>query len=150
MLSVEDVRRARTILKHLVPIELADIILHFARYYPTISRCAVPRSVSDADVPIITVELENEQAEGVIEVSLEIHGHDQGWSSYPRDHGTTSNSWTWYSLGTEDPESHEERLAVNLHAQSETQVHERFWNKNSKVVQNLRRDRVISIWAHAR
>ncbi|CAG8791976.1 9449_t:CDS:2, partial [Gigaspora rosea] len=28
-----------------------------------------------------------------IEIACE--SHDQGWSSYPRDHGTYNNSWTW-------------------------------------------------------
>lgn len=147
-------------LRHLVPTELADIILHMAQYYYVITvRKAQPSVIVNArtnraDVPILSVSLSDprftEIVGTIIQVSLVIEGHDQGWSGFQVDHGTKNNSWTWYSIGTDNPTTHEERLVTNLHAVSETQTHKFQWDKDSNIVQLLKERKVLEVWAHAR
>ena len=131
-----------------------------AEYYYTITvRTAQPRVVVDtrtnrADVPIISITLADphlaEVADSIVQVSLVIEGHDQGWSGFQADQGTTHNSWTWYSIGTNDPVTHEDRLATNLHAVKDTQTHKFLWDRGSDVVRLLKDGNTLEVWAHAR
>lgn len=62
------------------------------------------------------------------EIRIHIQSHDQGWSSFRKDHGTLRNSWTWFELGVERASDREEescvsserggnrRLVTNVHA----------------------------------
>lgn len=58
-----------------------------------------------------------------VAISLETSAKDQGWSSYPQEHGTREGSHTWaecclvYNDGT--PLTSRQRLYTNIHAGSE-------------------------------
>ena len=157
---MDDIRHVRMLLRNFVPTEIADIILHQAEYYHVVSaNVERPLTIVDqrsyrADVPILSLTFNDPGDEdllsSILRVSLVIEGHDQGWSGFPQDKGTTNNSWTWYSIGTADPHTHEERLATNLHAVRDTQTHSFDCDRDSDIVQMIRRDRVIQVWAHAR
>lgn len=157
---MSDIRHVRALLRHFVPTELADMILHAAEYYHVLTvRTLGPRVIVDrmsyrADVPILSVTLRRpddaEVLDSIMHVRVLIGGHDQGWSGYPEDKGTVNNSWTWYSIGTADPQTHEERLATNLHAIRDTQEHIFKWDKDSDMVRLLREERILEVWAHAR
>ena len=155
--TLNDIRAVRMLLRNFVPTELADMILHQAEYYHVISDyLRRPLAIYDtrtrkADIPILSVLLQSEdEARSILHASLVIVGHDQGRSDFPQDRGTTNNSWTWYSIGTGDPKTHEQRLATNLHAVWDPQTHSFEWNKDSDIVRQLREEWILEVWAHAR
>ncbi|GJE95227.1 hypothetical protein PsYK624_114080 [Phanerochaete sordida] len=158
--SLSDIREVRLLLCRFVPVELADIILHNAEYYHVrAARTAGPLIVCDlrthrADECVLSLNFAADDTSvlaSVIRVEALVRGHDQGWSGFPEDKGTERNAWTWYSIGSADPATHEERLATNLHAVPTTQTHGPFvWKRDSDVVELLKRERVLELWAHAR
>ncbi|EKM48808.1 uncharacterized protein PHACADRAFT_202369 [Phanerochaete carnosa HHB-10118-sp] len=159
--SLFDIQHVRRLLRHFVPTELADMILHHAAYYHVRTACTTaPLSVCDsrthhADVPVLSIELtrlaDTAALDNVLRVEALVRGHDQGWSGYPEDKGTERNAWTWYSIGSADSATHEERLATNLHAVPQVQTHGPFvWERDSEVVGLLKTERVLELWAHAR
>ncbi|KAE8138956.1 hypothetical protein BDV38DRAFT_243329 [Aspergillus pseudotamarii] len=90
----------------------------------------------------------------VKKIRITIWSHDQGWSSYPQDHGTFNNSWTWFDLGITRAAGREDiskdanlRLATNVHASKKTMCHEITYHRdqNLRWVQNLEPGDSISI-----
>jgi hypothetical protein len=60
-------------------------------------------------------------------VVITVVSKDQGWSSYPDDHGTYRNSWTWFELSVGPAQDSGEKwrgeLVRNLHAHGEFKEH---------------------------
>ncbi|KAI0782699.1 hypothetical protein C8Q75DRAFT_811462 [Abortiporus biennis] len=149
-------------LTRFVPIELAEIILHYAEYYLIISAEQdsenAPHGIEihDGDCSCAaTGNLTEDEVHSIVKLSVVVEGHDQGWSSYPQDKGTTRNSWTWYSLRLYDSQTGtvtilHDPLATNLHAVSETQKHEFTWFRGDDTVSRIHTGQSIAIWAHAR
>jgi hypothetical protein len=54
-------------------------------------------------------------------VTVNVQGHDQGWSSFPEHAGTTENSWTYFELAVNGHTY--PRLFTNLHAERKYQLH---------------------------
>jgi hypothetical protein len=158
--SLAEIRLARILLRNFVPTELADMILHHAGYYHVISiRTHAPLKIVDrethrADTSVLSLPFDDpgrhKLLQFIVRVSVVIEGHDQGWSGFPADRGTVNNSWTWYTIGTADPQTHEERLATNLHAVRATQRHAFEWDRDSTLVNLIREEGVVQVWAHAR
>jgi len=149
---MEDVQHLRDLFCERVPTELVEFSEdnHVITVHTRELRC-----VHEEDVAILSVSLADPRLAALLRrvrrVELVIKGHDQGWSDFPVDHGTTRGAWTWYSLGTNDPATHEGRLATNKHAVSEAQTHGPYvWERDSKVVRMLQEAKVIEVWAHAR
>ncbi|KAH9812250.1 hypothetical protein DFH28DRAFT_979244, partial [Melampsora americana] len=73
----------------------------------------------------------------VMKIEWKIVSHDQGWSSYPEDHGTYTNSWTWTeatlydrsSTSTRLPTDHSlwYRVSTNIHARRQPTLHQSIW-----------------------
>ncbi|KAG2501919.1 hypothetical protein HYH03_000417 [Edaphochlamys debaryana] len=86
----------------------------------------------------------------VIRLQLQATAHDQGWSSYPDDHNTTNNSWTWGELALllanagpdvvlpARPDGYG-RAYTNLHAVKEWQEHSVQLGPDAAIVQDLNR-----------
>jgi len=72
-------------------------------------------------------------------IAIELDGHDQGWSSFPEDHGTLRGSYTWYELGCSN---HQGRIEVarNLHGVARWQRH-CFATADPALLSALQRDR---------
>jgi hypothetical protein len=93
-------------------------------------------------------------------VVITIVSKDQGWSSYPDDHGTYRNSRTWFELsvggqpmrgakGKGVVERWRGEVARNLHAHGE------FKEQNIEILDRRLYERaesgdVLTVWAHAR
>ncbi|KAL4247798.1 hypothetical protein ABKN59_007115 [Abortiporus biennis] len=142
--TLNEIRCVRTMLTRFVPIELAEIILHYAEYYLIISAEQdsenAPHGIEihDGDCSCAaTGNLTEDEVHSIVKLSVVVEGHDQGWSSYPQDKGTTRNSWTWYSLRLYD-------------SQTETQKHEFTWFRGDDTVSRIHTGQSIAIWAHAR
>ena len=153
--SLEDIRHVRFLLQVFLPFELADVILHQAEYYCVISNeTDRPQQVQNADhLCASTDALSAEEVKSIVRLSVVIQGHDQGWSSYPEDRGSTRNSWTWYTLQLEGPDGVDvpmERLATNLHAVKETQTYKFEWHRGDDIVKRIQPGQSIAVWAHAR
>lgn len=131
----EDIYEALKILQHLLPSELVLEILEHAQYW-VLSRVSISKEVSYAERDchnkpryLVSNPIQGEQAR-VREIRFDISSHDQGWSSFSKDHGTFRNSWTWFDLGIEwaldretIPQYKDIRMATNLHASSQTNRH---------------------------
>src|SRR5690606_6148760 len=117
-----------------VPAEIALVIINEAEYWVKSSYAArsEPRGLQVNEHNSPTPYITSEPIEGQIQaITFTITSHDQGWSSYPEDHGTYMNSWTWFEAGIVPPGEDEvskafegsKRLATNRHAVGEAQTH---------------------------
>ncbi|KAG0140545.1 hypothetical protein CROQUDRAFT_665060 [Cronartium quercuum f. sp. fusiforme G11] len=86
----------------------------------------------------------------VMKIEWTVVSHDQGWSSYPDDHGTDRNSWTWTeaSLYTRNrfnqsfesqlsSNSIPHRICTNIHAKRKSSLHKHIWNPNHPLLIEL-------------
>jgi hypothetical protein len=131
-------------LRQVLPSELVLEILELAQYWlQSAAYRDDKKSYDDVNYRDRTPYLTSPPIQGtrVEEIRINIWSHDQGWSSYPQDHGTLRNSWTWFEMGIERPEGREEiakdedlRLATNIHAQRQAKHHQIIYRRN----QNLR------------
>lgn len=83
--------------------------------------------VSDGSVPYLTSK-PIPDGKKLKKVIITVVSKDQGWSSFPDDHGTYNNSWTWFELSAGPPPSGSvERwrgeVVRNLHAHGEFKEH---------------------------
>jgi hypothetical protein len=80
------------------------------------------------------------------------HSKDQGWSSYPKDHGTRGNSWTWFELTFDDGATDDAIVRVevmrNIHAGSEFEIRRTVIEDETILKQAKKGDR-LSVWARA-
>ncbi|KAB8201648.1 hypothetical protein BDV34DRAFT_202268 [Aspergillus parasiticus] len=147
------------ILKQWFPSELVLEMLEYAEYW---LRCRVSRAdemqYAESDCygqpPYLTSAPIQGERSPVKKIRVTIWSHDQGWSSYPQDHGSFNNSWTWFDLKITRPVGRDDiskdanlRLATNVHASEDTMCHEIIYrsNQNLQWVQNLQPDDRVSI-----
>lgn len=138
-----DAVAALNILERWVPAELALAILHHAQYWLR-SRVSRQESLrfSESACRDRTPYLLSDPIKGtrfpVQQIIIDIWSHDQGWSSYPQDHGTYRGSWTWFDLGIQRPPGREDvsaglpQLVTNVHASSETRHHQVVYRRDEQ------------------
>lgn len=122
--SEEDVTLVRTILLHLLPFELVDVILNLAMYWPRVVTretkffevCASDRPNNDANfvylvTPPILVPSSKPTQRGGMDIDQDNHppkirlvrfslfSHDQGWGGEPQLTGPYHGSYTWFEAG---------------------------------------------------
>lgn len=97
------------------------------------------------DLAVLSISLNSKQAKSVIGMSLTIK-EKNGW--YPDPVPAT-----WYTLGTEDEQSHEEPLVFNPNAAfnkiSAIRTLEFHWDAYSPRVKQLKEDGIVEFWAHS-
>jgi hypothetical protein len=140
----DDADKVFSTLRQILPSELVLEIFEFAQYWLQSAAYRDDRtSFGDGNYRDRTPYLTSPPIQGqrLEEIRINIWSHDQGWSSYPEDHGTLRNSWTWFELGIERPEGREGiaknedlRLATNVHAQRQAKHHQMMYRRD----QNLR------------
>ncbi|RIB22164.1 hypothetical protein C2G38_2014478 [Gigaspora rosea] len=93
-----------------------------------------------------------------IEIACE--SHDQGWSSYPRDHGTYNNSWTWGEISIITPKKNNNlevrliekepitryRVYTNKHAVDDWQTHNFEFLSHHPLVKSLQPGDIVGLW----
>jgi hypothetical protein len=160
--SRADIIAVRTILLHLLPLELVDTVLHAAEYYSHYTSSMPlqhsPLMVRDGRSPaVISPPLPH--LGSILRVIIRTESHDQGWSSYPEDKGTFNNSWTWLDLavlrsmfGSASTETHvvDWRIYTNIHASEAWQTTEVILDKSNDVVAALEPGDSLIVWAKAR
>lgn len=161
--SRADVIATRGILLRHFPLELVQIILDAAGYYPH-SVFAMPAHHLNNPLEVRVVRLQAVltspimDTEFISHVVIRTESHDQGWSSYPQDQGTFNNSWTWFDLAlvrnptesvpTEAPPDW--RIYTNLHASRTWQTNKVVLDKSNEVIGALRPGDSLAILAEAR
>ncbi|CAH7668919.1 hypothetical protein BY996DRAFT_7595577 [Phakopsora pachyrhizi] len=81
-------------------------------------------------------------------IQWKINAHDQGWSSYPADHGTFRNSWTWFeAMVTADGDSQDlsqssdqedwHQICKNFHAVSEFREQTIIWKPDHSILKKI-------------
>ena len=158
--SHEDVIATRDVLLHLLPLELADKILHIAEYYPRLTSVLPshhfedPLTVSDGRRQVVTSPPIH-RPDSISCVLIQTESHDQGWSSNPRDRGRYKNSWTWLDLGVVRNTSAgvaapDWRIYTNIRASNDWQAAEVVLDMSNETVAALLPGDSLVIWAGAR
>ncbi|KAB8266760.1 hypothetical protein BDV30DRAFT_244959 [Aspergillus minisclerotigenes] len=139
------------ILKRWFPSELVLEMLEYVEYWllSRISR-ADEMQYAESDChgqpPYLTSAPIQGERYPVKKSRVTIWSHDQGWSSYPQDHGFFNNSWTWFDLKITRPAGRDDiskdanlRLATHVHASEDTMCHEIIYRSDQDLrrVQNL-------------
>ncbi|KAH8994323.1 hypothetical protein EDB86DRAFT_3078179 [Lactarius hatsudake] len=161
--SRADVIATRSIFLRHFPLELVDIILAAADYYPH-DVSAMPRRHFNHPLAVREGRFQTMLTSPIVDsefishVVIRTESHDQGWSSYPRDQGSFNNSWTWLELAlvrnatesapTETPPDW--RIYTNLHASRTWQTNEVVLDKSNEIIGALRPGDSLAIWAEAR
>jgi len=77
---------------------------------------------------------------------------DQGWSSYPKYHGTREHSWTWFELTLDDGETGDEIVRVevvrNIHAGKTFEEH-RAVIEDERILNQTKEGDRLSVWVRA-
>ncbi|OGM47234.1 hypothetical protein ABOM_003929 [Aspergillus bombycis] len=148
-----------TALKEWLPAEIVLEVLDYAEYW-LLSRVArademqyEERDCRGQTPYLISAPIQGER-HPVQKIQITVWSHDQGWSSYPQDHGSFNNSWTWFDLGIARPPGRDDisknanlRLATNVHASKKTVCHEITYRSDQNLwwVRNLQAGDRISI-----
>ena len=85
-------------------------------------------------------------------VVITVISKDQGWSSYPKDHGTYRNSYTWFELSVGPSKGSENwcgEVVKNLHAHDEFKEHT-VEIKDGELYEKAKSGDVLTVWALAR
>jgi hypothetical protein len=158
--SREDVVATRAVLRNFLPLDITDIILNIAEYYPRLISVLPPHhldnplTVSEGRRQVV-VSPPIQRPDSISRVLIQTESHDQGWSSYPQDQGTFRNSWTWLDLGVVRNTSGgipapEWRIYTNVHASDEWQPKEVILDISNETVGALLPGDSLAIWAGAR
>eukprot|EP01135_Chromosphaera_perkinsii_P004984 Nk52_evm28s307 gene=Nk52_evmTU28s307 len=90
----------------ILPVEVVDMILDAARMWVWEVHNYEDEDINEAYIGmnaqhiLVSAQLKTFNSERnsryrLREIQVSGYSHDQGWSSYPEDHRTTNNSWTW-------------------------------------------------------
>jgi hypothetical protein len=86
-------------------------------------------------------------------VVITVVSKDQGWSSFPSDHGTYRNSWTWFELSVGPSKDSEERwrgeVVRNLHAHDSFKKHT-IEIPDGGLYKKAKSGDVLTVWALAK
>ncbi|KAJ5173387.1 hypothetical protein N7492_005980 [Penicillium capsulatum] len=148
-------------LRQWLPSELALAILDQAEYWLLSQTRGNNRMSYDEDdcrdrTPYLTSEAISGERCPVRKIRITVESHDQGWSDHHEDHGTFRNSWTWFELDShrldgEDVSEAIVRLATNVHARSDSMLHERIYRSDGdEWVQRLQPGDQLAIVPRAR
>lgn len=103
-LSSSDVIKIALLLRQKLPSDLIPLILDFAQLWEVVETAQSPRPdrVGELQAPKLQAALivPAYLPRGAIRrIRFIVESRDQGWSSYPEDHGTYRGSWTWFEAG---------------------------------------------------
>jgi hypothetical protein len=111
-------------------------ILDLGEYWIKRSTARAEYIIKSSDMYEQRIYLKSNKLQGrprnpIQKVEFVIRSHDQGWSSFPNDHGSYNNSWTWFDLEIQAPTGRfldfddfgDQKLVVNVHARKETTEH---------------------------
>lgn len=103
-LSSTDVFKIALLLRQKLPGDLIPLILDFAQLWEIkeTTHSLRPDRVGELQAPKLQTSLiiPSYLPRGAVRrIRFIIESRDQGWSSYPEDHGTYRGSWTWFEAG---------------------------------------------------
>jgi len=102
--SSKDVIEIALLLREKLPGDIIPLVLDYAQMWNVKeSTCSLrPDRVGELQAPKLQAALfvPNYLPRGSIRrIKFIVESRDQGWSSYPQDHGTYRGSWTWFEAG---------------------------------------------------
>lgn len=88
-------------------------------------------------------------------VDIDVVSHDQGWSNYPWDRGTTNNSWTWGEVDIKNAEGNSKlverpRVFTNIHANSNWKIHHLKFKNNEAFMSSLEAGDTLEMYFRSR
>ena len=170
----EDILEIQKDLSRKVPAEIAARVIEDAQYWqvskysrsgavsgrpvnPSSGHTTCPRFIQNNSVSILyTGKIDGSLQTPLRRVVVQTVSKDQGWSSYPHDHGTHNNSWTWFDIALVRSEDGEEKEIVrrklwsNVHASRQMTVHVIDLECGDDIVDKAVRGDRLCIWASAR
>lgn len=105
--------------------------------------------------PIInTRQLSQQDLKSLVGATMTFRSMDQGWSSYPRFHGTYDQSYTWMEVGlirksSDFQDQQRWELQRNRHAGREAEEYTVEIGQNHEMFMSLEEKDEIAIWARA-
>lgn len=147
--------------------DLIPSILDLAEYWVVTSAARASRRAKftegNVGQPYVIAALPNYLPGGSVQkINFSTVSRDQGWSSYPGDHGTYENSHTWFEVAVYEADEDRPagvctgmRIITNVHAGKEWRKHDVIWTHDSEdarvrdVIANLRGGQRIAITACA-
>lgn len=181
--GLHDVYHTAFLLRQKLPPDVVPDILEYAEYWVKSSAsCTYHMTVTENDMRVGSRTTDSPELQGALyhtspliagdyehlsplhplrKAVFTITSKDQGWSSYPQDHGTYANSWTWFEAMVLDwtessPEIPARRICTNVHAGRDYKTHQVTWCWNSEDeservwITSLRRGQKIGIQVWAR
>ena len=150
--SFRDVQRARSVLEHIIPTKLVNVILHYAEYYACKTVTADRSQLQDDDTVILELALSPEESQAILHVSLNIDDYNHSGSSWVGldDKTSARPSRTWYSIASDNSPVGGKRIATHQQSGPKTHTHDFLWDRDSELVREIKTSNIIRIWAHAR
>jgi len=102
-----------------LPPEIIELIVGFSGLCDKVvlTRDSQDRGRDNENIEYMHVDLLHAPCMSITNFHLEIVSKDQGWSSYPAQHGTTNGSWTWWELALGEGVGRERiQICRNIHA----------------------------------
>lgn len=161
--STNEVIQIYQFLSTLFPGEIASQIIESAGIWSCTYSEFARRSGSYEFSSDTVLLLSSNRIDGALEqplrrIIVETTSRDQGWSSYPADHGTHRNSWTWFYLTLERKDTStgeyteilRRDLWPNVHASKKWIKHAISLGEEEEIVRMARRGDRIFLWGAAR
>lgn len=152
--------------KPLPPELILQILSHPSRWLLSTSiYLSVPARISSAEAEraiVHTPPISSHQLPLIRQLVFSYRSQDQGWSSYPEDHGSYRNSWTWFEAGlrkhTRGEDSHSVvdqperryRLQSNRHASREAEDYRFGFGRDHPLLNDMQAGDGVVLWAMAR
>ena len=149
----QDIAHVRSLLP--LPPELVTQILDLAEYWAYFQRkrsdAGQFRNANERYIQSVPI-LGGDFVRPLRRLVVTTDSRDQGWSSYPEDHGTRQNSWTWFELTLDDGETNREIMRVevvrNIHAKPVFERKETVI-EDEKLLSLAKMGDRLSVWARA-
>lgn len=143
--DLHDVCETIFLLRQVVVPDLIPEILDLAEYWIVTSAARASRSAevtqSNAGRAYVIASLPEYLPLGSVrKIAFSTVSRDQGWSSYPAQHGTYENSNTWFEVVVYEPDPYQlakivtprMRIISNIHAGKEWIKHDVVWTHDSE------------------
>lgn len=166
--DLRDVCEVIFLLRQVLVPDLIPDVLDMAEYWVVTSAARASRKAeftqSNAGRAYVVASLPEYLPPGSVrKVVFSTVSRDQGWSSFPAQHGTYENSNTWFEVAVYEPDPYEfakivaprMKIVTNIHAGKEWKKHDVVWTHDSSdeevrsLIANMRGGQRIAITAWA-
>ncbi|WPH03523.1 Hypothetical protein R9X50_00640300 [Acrodontium crateriforme] len=135
--DARDIYKTTFLLRQRLVLDLIPQILDLAEYWTQTSversaKICVDDTSAAREQPYLVLPLSQHDCRWIRKICFTVESCDQGWSSYPHDHGTYVNSWTWFDAKVKGPDGDFKHMVfANVHAGRDYHIHRVQWTADS-------------------